>query len=52
MSIVSSFREHTASTVVLGELGVWRSATIPGGLLAWELSPTFKRNLKIALLGG
>lgn len=31
---------------------MWRPAAIPGGLPAWELSPTFKKNLKIALLGG
>lgn len=45
-------REHTAATTILGDLGVWRSAAIPGGLPAWELSATFKKNLKIALLGG
>lgn len=45
-------REHTAATAVLGDLGVWKSAAIPGGLPAWELSPTFKKNLKIALIGG
>ncbi|KAJ6634770.1 General transcription factor IIH subunit 4 [Pseudolycoriella hygida] len=45
-------KEHTAATAILGDLGVWRSAAIPGGLPAWELSATFKRNLKIALLGG
>lgn len=45
-------KEHEAATTVLGDLGVWRTAAIPGGLPAWELSPTFKRSLKIALLGG
>lgn len=45
-------REHAATCTALGSLGVWRSAAIPGGLPAWELTPTFKRNLKIALLGG
>lgn len=37
---------------VLSELSVWQEAAIPGGLLGWILCPTFKRNLKIALLGG
>lgn len=45
-------KEHEAATTVLSDLGVWRTAAIPGGLPAWELSPTFKRSLKIALLGG
>lgn len=50
--VFSFRREHTAATTILGDLGVWRSAAIPGGLPAWELSVTFKKNLKIALLGG
>lgn len=37
---------------VLIELSVWQEATIPGGLLGWILNATFKKNLKIALLGG
>lgn len=45
-------KEHETATAVLSDLGVWRSAAIPGGLPAWDLCPTFKRNLKIALLGG
>lgn len=46
------YREQTAATNVLTELNVWRVTAIPGGLSAWELSHTFKKNLKIALLGG
>lgn len=45
-------KEHAMATTVLGDLVIWRSAAIPGGLPAWELTPTFKKNLKIALLGG
>lgn len=41
-----------ASTKCLSDLNVWRITAIPGGLPAWELCPTFKKNLKIALLGG
>uniref|UniRef100_A0A4Y0BGE2 General transcription factor IIH subunit 4 n=1 Tax=Anopheles funestus TaxID=62324 RepID=A0A4Y0BGE2_ANOFN len=57
-SVVSSWasqvyaKENTSVSQVLTELGVWRSAAYPGGLAAWELCPTFKKNLKIALLGG
>lgn len=45
-------QEQQAATNTLTELNVWRAAAIPGGLPAWELTPTFKKNLKIALLGG
>ncbi|TMW50221.1 hypothetical protein DOY81_004722 [Sarcophaga bullata] len=45
-------KEQQASTNTLTELNVWRTTAIPGGLSAWELCPTFKKNLKIALLGG
>lgn len=46
------FREHHIVSKALTELSVWQEAGIPGGLLGWILSPTFKKNLKIALLGG
>jgi transcription initiation factor TFIIH subunit 4 len=45
-------REIQAVGVTLSELGVWRTAAIPGGLAAWELCPIFKKCLKTALLGG
>ncbi|XP_059607829.1 general transcription factor IIH subunit 4 [Phlebotomus argentipes] len=45
-------KEHTSAIGILSDLGVWRAAAIPGGLPAWELCPTYKKNLKIALLGG
>ncbi|CAH1155068.1 unnamed protein product [Phaedon cochleariae] len=45
-------KEHTHVSKVLTELSVWQEAGIPGGLLGWILSPTFKKNLKVALLGG
>jgi transcription initiation factor TFIIH subunit 4 len=41
-----------ASQNALTELKIWKEASIPGGLAAWELCPVFKKNLKIALLGG
>lgn len=46
------FSEHHTVSKILTELSVWQEAAIPGGLLGWILSPTFKKNLKIALLGG
>ncbi|XP_018329175.1 general transcription factor IIH subunit 4 [Agrilus planipennis] len=45
-------KEHSHVCNVLSELSVWQEASIRGGLAGWLLSPTFKRNLKIALLGG
>lgn len=45
-------KENVLVSRVLTELGVWRTAGLTGGLEAWELCPTFKKNLKIALLGG
>ncbi|KAF5270866.1 hypothetical protein FQA39_LY08311 [Lamprigera yunnana] len=45
-------KEHIYVSKVLSDLFVWQEASIPGGLQGWILSPTFKRNLKIALLGG
>jgi transcription initiation factor TFIIH subunit 4 len=45
-------KEHIYVSKVLSELSVWQEAAIPGGLLGWILCVTFKKNLKIALLGG
>ncbi|XP_017781706.1 PREDICTED: general transcription factor IIH subunit 4 [Nicrophorus vespilloides] len=45
-------KEHVYVSKVLTELSVWLESPIPGGLTGWILSSTFKRNLKIALLGG
>lgn len=45
-------KDHALATSTLSELLVWRSVTISGGLPGWELMPTFKKHLKIALLGG
>ncbi|XP_067643795.1 general transcription factor IIH subunit 4 [Eurosta solidaginis] len=45
-------KEQAASATCLSELNVWRVTAIPGGLSAWELCSTFKKNLKVALLGG
>ncbi|XP_077291651.1 general transcription factor IIH subunit 4 marionette [Arctopsyche grandis] len=45
-------KEHNEVCKSLSELSVWQEAPIPGGLLGWTLSQSFKKNLKVALLGG
>lgn len=46
------FEEHQKVVLILNELNVWKEASIPGGLPGWILNTTFKKNLKIVLLGG
>ncbi|ERL92616.1 general transcription factor IIH subunit 4 [Dendroctonus ponderosae] len=48
----ASSKEHNYVTKVLTDLNVWIEDSLPGGLIGWMLSPTFKKNLKAALLGG
>lgn len=45
-------KEQTEATSCLTALNVWRVTAIPGGLPAWELSPTFKKSVRQVLLGG
>uniref|UniRef100_A0A336K8B7 General transcription factor IIH subunit 4 n=1 Tax=Culicoides sonorensis TaxID=179676 RepID=A0A336K8B7_CULSO len=45
-------KEHQHSCTVLSDLCIWKTNQIAGGLTAWDLSSVFKKNLKIALLGG
>lgn len=45
-------KENLAACDSLSELRIWSEASISGGLTAWDLNPSFKRNLKIAWLGG
>lgn len=45
-------RTHADVAKVLTDLRVWQEAAIPGGLPGWSLNGTFKKNIKIALLGG
>jgi transcription initiation factor TFIIH subunit 4 len=45
-------RENSTACETLTELKIWSEASISGGLTAWDLNPSFKRNLKIAWLGG
>ncbi|KAG7301158.1 hypothetical protein JYU34_014006 [Plutella xylostella] len=45
-------KEQNKSCETLSELSVWQEAPIPGGLPGWILSQSFKKNLKVALLGG
>ncbi|XP_077986737.1 general transcription factor IIH subunit 4-like [Glandiceps talaboti] len=44
--------EHLGSKTVLTDLRVWHDHPLPGGLAGWLLNPTFRMNLKTALLGG
>ncbi|XP_050352639.1 general transcription factor IIH subunit 4 [Nymphalis io] len=45
-------KEQSKACEALSELSVWQEAPIPGGLPGWMLSQSFKKNLKVALLGG
>jgi len=50
--IISENRENLTASNALTELKIWDETSIPGGLSAWDLNPFFKRNLKIAWMGG
>ncbi|XP_001602702.2 general transcription factor IIH subunit 4 isoform X2 [Nasonia vitripennis] len=43
---------HLNVVQVMNELNIWKEAAIPGGLPGWILNATFRKNLKIVLLGG
>jgi transcription initiation factor TFIIH subunit 4 len=45
-------REHVQVVAVLSELRVWQETSLTGGLTGWILNVTFKKNMKVALLGG
>ncbi|KAJ2948759.1 hypothetical protein O0L34_g8019 [Tuta absoluta] len=45
-------KEQSKACETLSELSVWQEAPIPGGLPGWILAQSFKKNLKVALLGG
>ncbi|XP_059481929.1 general transcription factor IIH subunit 4 [Neocloeon triangulifer] len=45
-------KEHLEVVGVLTELRVWQETSLTGGLTGWILNSTFKKNMKIALLGG
>ncbi|KAJ0174375.1 hypothetical protein K1T71_010521 [Dendrolimus kikuchii] len=45
-------KEQAKSCEALSELSVWQEAPIPGGMPGWMLAQSFKKNLKVALLGG
>ncbi|XP_066294463.1 general transcription factor IIH subunit 4-like [Branchiostoma lanceolatum] len=44
--------EHLRAVSQLSDLRVWHEHQISGGLAGWILSPTFRANLRTALLGG
>ncbi|KAL0870192.1 hypothetical protein ABMA27_006336 [Loxostege sticticalis] len=45
-------KEQNKACEALSELSVWQEAPIPGGMPGWMLAQSFKKNLKVALLGG
>ncbi|KAJ8717562.1 hypothetical protein PYW07_005492 [Mythimna separata] len=45
-------KEQAKACEALSELSVWQEAPIPGGMPGWMLALSFKKNLKVALLGG
>lgn len=45
-------REQAKACEALSELSAWQEAPIPGGMPGWMLALSFKKNLKVALLGG
>lgn len=46
------FSEQKLAVTALTDLRVWHEETMTGGLQGWALNQTFRRNMKIALLGG
>lgn len=44
--------EAKAAAKALSGLGVWVESSMPGGMPAWLLNKVFRRNLKVALVGG
>lgn len=44
--------EHHKVVKVMNELCIWKEIALPGGLEAWILNSSFRKNLKIVLLGG
>ncbi|KAF7989625.1 hypothetical protein HCN44_008299 [Aphidius gifuensis] len=44
--------EHRRVIKILCELNIFKESRVPGGLPTWTLNLTFKKNLKIVLLGG
>lgn len=45
-------KQHLEAVEALCELHVYMELPVPGGLPGWVLNPTFRKNLKVALLGG
>jgi len=48
----SHVKEQFQCVQTLKELRVWQEMPMPGGLPGWIISNVFRKNLKIALLGG
>lgn len=44
--------EHLKVVKILNDLSIWKEAAIPGGLPGWILNSSFRKHLKVVLLGG
>ncbi|CAG2237501.1 general transcription factor IIH subunit 4-like [Mytilus galloprovincialis] len=44
--------EQKQAVTALTDLRVWHEETMTGGLQGWKMNQTFRKNMKIALLGG
>lgn len=51
-SFISLFRQHLEAVEALCELHIYMEYPVPGGLPGWVLNATFRKNIKVALLGG
>lgn len=45
-------KKHAEALDTICALHIWNDFPVPGGLPGWILSPTFRKNIKTALLGG
>ena len=46
------FSEQAASCKTLAELRIWHEHSLPGGMQGLKLNEIFRKNLRVALLGG
>jgi len=45
-------REQKLAVTALTNLRVWHEETMAGGLQGWKMNQIFRKNMKVALLGG
>lgn len=44
--------EHADAVAALNGLKIWKENPMPGGLPGWLIADTFRKSLKVSLLGG